>query len=89
MDSTHQALPPNFDFKKGISPVYNHNDGFVVVQVKELLPETQKTLEEAKGLVISDYQAFKEEKWLKELAEKYKIVVNQKALKHVKSQLKK
>jgi peptidyl-prolyl cis-trans isomerase SurA len=61
----------------------------VVVQVKELLPETQKTLEEAKGLVISDYQAFKEEKWLKELAEKYKIVVNQKALKHVKSQLKK
>lgn len=89
MDSTHQALPPNFDFKKGISPIYSHNDGFVVVQVKELLPETQKTLEEAKGLVISDYQAFKEEKWLKKLAEKYKIVVNQKALKHVKSQLKK
>jgi len=89
MDSTHQALPSDFDFKKGISKIYNHNDGFVIVQVKEVLPETQKTLDEAKGLVISDYQAFKEEKWLKELAEKYKVVVNEKALKNVKSQLKK
>jgi len=89
MDSTHQALPSDFDFKKGISKIYNYNDGFVIVQVKEVLPETQKTLDEAKGLVISDYQAFKEEKWLKELAEKYKVVVNEKALKNVKSQLKK
>ncbi len=88
MDANHQALPKGFDFKKGISKIYNHNNAFVLVQVKEVLPETQKTLEEAKGLVISDYQAYKEEKWLKELAEKYKIVINQEALKNVKSQIK-
>lgn len=88
MDVNHQALPKGFEFKEGISKIYNHNNAFVLVQVKEVLPETQKTLEEAKGLVISDYQAYKEEKWLKELAEKYKIVINQEALKNVKSQIK-
>ncbi len=89
MDETHQALPKSFEFKKGISKIYNHNDGFVMVQVNEVLPETQKTLEEAKGAVISDYQVFKEQNWLQELAKKYKIEINQKALKHVKSQIKK
>ena len=89
MDATHQALPANFNFEKGISKILKHNDGFVMVQVKEVLPETQKTLEEAKGLVISDYQTDKEENWLKELANKYKVLVNEKALKSVKSQLKK
>lgn len=88
MDANYQALPKGFEFKKGISKIYNHNNAFILVQVKEVLPETQKTLEEAKGLVISDYQAYKEEKWLKVLAEKYKIVINQEALKNVKSQIK-
>ena len=89
MGVNHQALPKGFEFNEGISKIYNHNNAFVLVQVKEVFPETQKTLEEAKGLVISDYQAYKEEKWLKELAEKYKIVINQEALKNVKSQIKK
>ncbi len=89
MDETHQALPKSVEFKKGISKVYNHNDGFVLVQVNEVLPEKQKTLEEAKGAVISDYQVFKEQNWLKELANKYKIEINQKALKDVKSHIKK
>lgn len=89
MASDHQALPKGFVFKKGISKIYNHNGAFVIVQVKEVMPETIKTLEEAKGLVISDYQVFKEEEWLKELANKYKVVINQEALKQVKAQIKK
>ncbi|MEN3324512.1 peptidylprolyl isomerase [Mariniflexile soesokkakense] len=88
MATSHQALPEGFYFKEGISKIYNHNNAFVLVQVKDVLPETLKTLEEAKGLVISDYQTYKEEKWLRELAEKYKVVINQEALKSVKSQIK-
>ena len=61
----------------------------MLLQVNEVLPEKQKTLEEAKGAVISDYQVFKEQNWLKELANKYKIEINQKALKDVKSHIKK
>ena len=88
MDAQHQALPKGFDFKKGISKIQKHNDAFVVVNVKDVLPQEQKTLEEAKGAVISDYQNFKEENWLKDLREKYKIEVNQDVLEKVKSQLK-
>ncbi|GAA4955722.1 peptidylprolyl isomerase [Algibacter agarivorans] len=89
MDTKHQALPEKFDFKKGISKIYKHNNAYVLVQVKDILPETQKTLEEAKGTVISDYQTYKEANWIKELGAKYKIVINQEVLENVKSQLKK
>lgn len=88
MDSNHQALPKDFEFKEGISKIHIHNDAYLMVQVKEVLPEAIKTLEEAKGLVISDYQVFKEEEWLKELANKYKIELNQEALNQIKSQIK-
>lgn len=89
MESSHQALPETFQFKKGISKVYKHNSAFVIVQVKDILPKSQKSFDEAKGSVISDYQVYKEKTWLKTLKEKYKIVVNQEALENVKSQIKK
>ena len=58
-------------------------------RLKEILPKAQKTLEEAKGSVISDYQNDKEEKWVKTLADKYKVVINKDVLKKVKSQIEK
>lgn len=88
MDASHQVLPKDVQFKKGISKIYKHNDTFVVIQVKEVLPETQKTLDEAKGAIISDYQTYKEEKWLNELSEKYQVVINKEALAKVKSLIK-
>ncbi len=89
MDAGHQVLPKSFPFKKGISKIYNHNGTFVVIQVKDVLEKTQQTLDEAKGIVISDYQTFKEENWLKDLSEKYKIKINQEALNNIKTQIKK
>ncbi|MDO5981797.1 peptidylprolyl isomerase [Flavivirga spongiicola] len=89
MDAEHQALPKSFQFKKGISKIYNHNGAFVIVQVKDVLQKTNQTLEEAKGIVISDYQTFKEENWLKDLGNKYKIKINQEALNKIKNQIKK
>ncbi|WP_034057649.1 peptidylprolyl isomerase [Lacinutrix jangbogonensis] len=84
MDKNHQALPNKIKFKTGISKMFKHNDAYVVVYVKEILPKTQKTFKEAKGNVTSDYQAFKEENWLKELAFKYTLKVNQDVLNKVK-----
>ena len=89
MDATNKALPKSFPFKKGISKIYKHSGSFVIVQVKNVLPQTQRTFEEAKGNVISDYQTYKEEKWVNSLKEKYKVIVNQGVLKKVKSQIKK
>lgn len=87
MDATHQALPEGFEFKRGMSKVYKHHDGFVVVKVNDVLPKQQKGFEEVKGEVISEYQADKEAKWLEELKLKYKVVVNQASLNKVKSQI--
>jgi peptidyl-prolyl cis-trans isomerase SurA len=88
LDAKHQAVPKGLDLKKGVSKIYNHNNAFVVVQVKDVLPETQKSFEEAKGAVISDYQTFKENNWVKALSEKYKVIVNQETLKNIKIQIK-
>ena len=89
MDAAHQALPKSFQFKKGISKIYKHNGTFVIIQVKDVLQKTQQTLEEAKGVVINDYQVFKEGNWLKDLGNKYKIKINQEALNNVKNKIKK
>ena len=88
MDATHQALPKDFEFRKGLSKIQKHNDAFIVVNVKEILLEEQKTFEESKGAVISDYQNHKEETWLKGLREKYPIKINIDVLEKVKGQLK-
>ncbi|MFH4964359.1 peptidylprolyl isomerase [Gaetbulibacter sp. M235] len=88
MDAKDQALPSNFEFKKGVSKIYKHNDGFVVVQVKDIYPIAQKLFDEAKGNVVGDYQTYKENIWMQDLRDKYKVVVNQEALNHVKSLIK-
>lgn len=89
MDAKHQALPEGFEFRKGLSKVYRHHDAFVVVQVKDVLPKQIKTFDDAKGDVVSDYQAIKETKWLDALKIKYEVKVNQASLNNVKSQIKK
>ncbi|HLT52410.1 MAG TPA: peptidylprolyl isomerase, partial [Flavobacteriaceae bacterium] len=88
MEAGHQALPEDYKFKLGQSDVLKHNKSFVVVVVNEILPKSNKTLEEAKGLVVSDYQNYKEQNWLSELHNKYKVEVNETVLKQVKSLLK-
>ena len=88
MDKKHQALPEDFSFKIGVSKIYKHNDAFLVANVSKVLPKRPKTFEEAKGLVTSDYQIFKEENWLKELQDKYLVKVNPEVLKSIKQTLK-
>lgn len=87
MDRSHQAFPKPFNFKKGVSKIYKHNDAYVVVKVNAVLPKSQKSFEEAKGKLISDYQDFKESNWLKELALKYTVKVNKEVFNAVKKTL--
>lgn len=89
MDKNHQALPKQFNFKNGVSKIYIHNNFYVVVKVNNILPKSLKTFKEAKEKVSSDYQSFKEENWLKELAFKYTVKVNQDVLNKVKQTIQK
>ncbi|WP_027136858.1 peptidylprolyl isomerase [Gaetbulibacter saemankumensis] len=89
MSAEHQALPEGFEFKKGVSKIYKHHGAYVIASVKEVLPSKQKTFDDAKGAVIVDYQNDKEQKWLAELSEKYKVEINEASLNKIKSQLNK
>lgn len=80
----HSALPKSFEFKTGLSKVIKENANYYVVNVTELKPSIQKTFEEAKGQLISDYQTELELKWIQELRSKYTVKVNQDVLSKVK-----
>lgn len=46
------------------------------VWIHEVIPSRQYSLEEVRGTVITDYQGFLEEEWIKELKNTYKITLN-------------
>lgn len=61
----------------------NFDSEVTFIRGDKIQPEP-KTLDEARGLYVSDYQKYLEEKWIKELRAKYKVSVNKKLLKTVK-----
>jgi peptidyl-prolyl cis-trans isomerase SurA len=44
--------------------------------VKAIAQPEPKSLKEAKGFVVSDYQEYLEKKWLAELRDRYPIALN-------------
>lgn len=51
-----------------------------MVYIYKVLPPTCKTLEETKGLVISEYQNYLEAAWVRSLKSKYHVTVNENVL---------
>jgi peptidyl-prolyl cis-trans isomerase SurA len=88
MNAQHQALPKDFIFKEGLSKVYFYNDAYHIIKVNKVLPIKEKTFEEAKGLVINDFQDEVEKEWLQKLHDTYKVIVNKDVLEKVKAQIK-
>ena len=65
-------------WKKGLEPITKINDSsYQFILVKEIIKPEPKTLKEAKGYAVSDYQEYLEKKWLADLRQKYAIEVNQ------------
>ncbi|WP_138434700.1 peptidylprolyl isomerase [Winogradskyella algicola] len=80
-------LPANLKVEQGVSEIYEHNDAFHVIDIKSVLPAGNKTLDEAMGNVINDYQAEIEANWINGLHERFKVEVNEKALERVKAKI--
>ena len=61
-------------------PLVNETDGTATfVKIIRLYPASQqRSFEEARGLVINDYQLYLEEKWVDQLKKKYPVKINQK-----------
>ena len=76
------------NFTKGLftAPVKNANDGsysfnYIVNMYKE---PSQRSFEDSRGMVISDYQQVLEEKWIAELRKKYPVLVNETVFQTIK-----
>ena len=50
------------------------------MKIEKILPAGDKSLDEARGYVVADYQDALEKKWIEELKAKFPIVINQTAL---------
>lgn len=63
-----------------LSPVEvsKRDRSFNFFKIEEVLPPGQKSLHEARGYVVADYQDFLDKKWLMELKKQYKVKVNEK-----------
>lgn len=66
-------------------PYYKNDDGsYTLLFVDEVIDNpTQKTLTEARGYVISEYQEYLEKEWIKQLENKYPVKVNESVLKGI------
>lgn len=83
----NDVLPKTLAFKKGISGVLKEGDYYFVAKVNNVLPEGPKSLDEAKGRVINNYQQHLEENWVSNLKQEFTIDINKDVFERVKKQL--
>ncbi|KXX69150.1 peptidylprolyl isomerase [Flammeovirga sp. SJP92] len=55
---------------------FEDNNRFIIVEIKDVLAPSVKSLNECKGSVIANYQEFLEEKWIDELHQKHNVVID-------------
>jgi len=71
----------SLDWKKGVTSPVDENARTKTIRfykIEDLLPSAEKTLSEARGYVVADYQDMLERKWVDELKSTYKVKVNEK-----------
>lgn len=71
-------------WEKFNSKIFVVDDKIILVVINSVLEPAPKLLNEAKGLITADYQTYLDNEWVKELRNKYNIVVNRKVLKKIK-----
>ena len=62
------------------------DDRKILIEINEVLPPANQSLNEIRGQVISDYQTELETKWVKELRNKYPVVIYEKEVEKVYDQ---
>jgi peptidyl-prolyl cis-trans isomerase SurA len=60
---------------------------YYLVDIERLIPPGQKSFQEARATVISEYQEEIEKKWLETLRKKHNVKVNKKEVKAMIAQL--
>jgi len=71
-------------WKKGMTDIIQKNGQPVIVIVHEIIRNQPKTLDEAKGIITSDYQNYLEQEWIKQLRAKYPVTINREIVNAIK-----
>ena len=80
-------IPSNLEFKQGVSDIYEHNESFHVYVIDEVMPSGPKTIKEARGSIVNDFQNKFEKDWLQDLRNRFKVSINEKVFEDLKKQL--
>jgi peptidyl-prolyl cis-trans isomerase SurA len=71
------------NWTKGIAPDIVKGNQVIIVEILNVLDPMPKTMDEAKGLVTSDYQNYLEQQWMNELRTKYEVKIDDEVLKTI------
>jgi peptidyl-prolyl cis-trans isomerase SurA len=74
------ALLNNTPWKVGISEDITDNGQIVIIQFKEIIPPTVKKLDEARGMITSEYQTYLEQQWIAAMRAEHQFQVNKDVL---------
>ena len=77
-------LTDHVEWTEGVSEIFEKDNKYRIVLIHRTLDPEPKTLDEARGQVIADYQDYLEGIWLEGLRDKYNVVVNKDVLSDIK-----
>ncbi len=82
------SFPKTVKRETGVSNIVKEGEYYFVTKVNKVLPAGPKTLEEARGKVVNDYQQHLESNWVQDLKKEFTVEVNRNVFEDVKKQLK-
>jgi peptidyl-prolyl cis-trans isomerase SurA len=82
------ALPKTMKYNLGVSEIFKEGEYYFVTDVKKIIPEGVKSLEECKGKIVNDYQQNLEQGWVDDLKKEFTVKVNTDVFDKIKKQLK-
>ncbi len=78
------ALLSKVNWQVGLSNDIADNDQIVLIEFKEIIPPATKKLDEARGMITSEYQTFLEQEWISVMRKEHKYTVNKEVLHSIK-----
>lgn len=82
------ALPKTMKYNIGVSEIFKEGEYYFVTDVKKVIPEGIKSLDECKGKIVNDYQQNLEQGWVDDLKKEFTVKVNNDVFDKIKKQLK-
>ena len=72
------------NLEKGYNGPYNYQEKWILIYVEDKLPQRNKELKEAEGIIVSAYQNYLENQWISSLKEDHSISINFETLYSIK-----